>query len=65
MPRPPIAIRPSAVRWPYMWEQHLSPRVSPPPQPISSHTDCGRGSVTIIELFIGSQVRRSPAKEAV
>ncbi|CAM5340677.1 hypothetical protein SNARM312S_05419 [Streptomyces narbonensis] len=43
----------------------MSPRVSRPAQPMDSHWASLSGSVAIIEEFIGSQVRRWPAREAV
>ena len=64
-PRPPSAIRPSAVRCAYTYACAMSPSVSRPSQPIVSHTAGGSGSVAIIEEFIGSQVRRCPLSEAV
>lgn len=43
----------------------MSPRVSRPFQPMVSQRDSGSGSVTIMEEFIGSQVRFSPLMPAV
>ena len=39
--------------------------VSAPSQPIRAHSASGSGSVTIIELFIGSSARCSPGMSAV
>src|ERR1700761_7725640 len=65
MPRPPMAIRPSSVRWAYVYPWALSPIVSRPSQPISFQAAALSGSVTIIELFMGSSVRRCPGSRAV
>ncbi len=43
----------------------MSPRVSRPSQPIASQIRAGSGSVTIMEEFIGSQVRFWPLRLAV
>lgn len=43
----------------------MSPRVSRPSQPMDSHWAGVRGSVAIIEEFMGSQVRFWPLREAV
>ncbi len=43
----------------------MSPSSSAPCQPTSSQNDAGRGSVTIIELFIGSHCLRRPRSRAV
>jgi hypothetical protein len=43
----------------------MSPRVSRPCQPIADHCSSVRGSVAIMEEFMGSQVRRWPLREAV
>jgi hypothetical protein len=43
----------------------MSPSGSAPAQPMRAHVSCGSGSVTMRELFIGSQSRRCPASSAV
>ena len=58
-------MRPSAVRWAYMYACAMSPSVSRPSQPMDSHGRAASGSVAIIEEFIGSQVRRWPLRDAV
>ena len=54
VPRPPIAIRPSAVgcRYVYAWAAAII--VSQPCHPISSQADAGSGSVAIIDELIGA-----------
>ena len=64
-PRPPSAIRPSAVRWAYMYACASSPSVSNRSQPIDRQASSPSGPVTIIELFIGSSVRCWPEMSAV
>jgi hypothetical protein len=64
-PRPPMAIRPSAVRWAYMYTCASSPSSTGSCQPMSAQAASGRGSVTIIVELSGSQLRRCPRSEAV
>ena len=64
-PRPPNAMRSSDVRWAYMYTWAMSPTTSRSDQPTSSQNLAGRGSVAIMDEFIGSHVRCSPARSAV
>lgn len=57
------AIVDGALRIEEAWA--LSPTVSRPSQPISHHNAAGIGSVAIIELFMGNQVRRRPGSAGV
>ncbi len=64
-PRPPIAIRSSAVRCAYMYACAMSPSVSRPAQPMLSQTSAPRGSVAMRDEFIGNQARCRPFSPAV